>query len=55
MVENPMSRQSIVEIVFSRMNGSSSATPRMFAMHLNRRTSDAAVGTEYAAIAWLGF
>jgi hypothetical protein len=27
----------------------------MFAMQLNRRTSDAAIGTKYAAIAGLGF
>jgi len=39
----------------SCLNGSSAATARMFAVQLNRRTGDAAIGTEYAAIAGFGF
>jgi hypothetical protein len=37
------------------LNDSSPTTARMFAMQLNRRTGDAAIGTEYAAIAGFWF
>ena len=44
-----------VYVSYRNLIGSFSAAARMLAMHLNRRTGDATIGTKYTTIAGLRF